>query len=115
MGCYILNVSSVVESENNSKNPNCRWDPIPRTKRTEDQVLKYGYAKAADDFSYGSACVSAKCSNIPLAVSWIDWCFSDSGSDFISWGPEGIMWEYNEEGERRLTEFCLTHDAGVSW
>ena len=115
VGCYILNVSSVVESENNSKNPNCRWDPIPRTKRTEDQVLKYGYAKAADDFSYGSACVSAKCSNIPLAVSWIDWCFSDSGSDFISWGPEGIMWEYNEEGERRLTEFCLTHDAGVSW
>ncbi len=59
VGCYILNVSSVVESEVNSKNPNCRWDPIPRTKRTEDQVLKYGYAKAADDFSYGSACVSA--------------------------------------------------------
>ena len=31
--------------------------------------LKYGYAKASDDFSYASCCVSAKCTNIPLAWS----------------------------------------------
>ena len=115
VGAYLLNVSSVAESEKSSQNPDCDWAPIPRTKRTNDQVLKYGYAKAADNFSYGSCCVSGKCSNPELACSWIDWCFSDFGSDFISWGPEGIMWEYNEQGERRLTEFCLTHDAGVSW
>ena len=115
VGCNLMPVSSIVESEKQSQNPDCSWQPIPRTKRTEDQVIKYGYAKAADDFSYASCCVSAKCHNIPLACSWIDYGFSDFGSDFTSWGPEGILWEYNDQGERRLTEWCLTHEASSSW
>ena len=85
LGAYLLNVSALITSEEANNNPDTDWEPIPRTKRTNDQVIKYGYAKAADNYSYGSACVSGKCENIPLACSWIDWCFSDFGSDFVSW------------------------------
>ena len=115
VGCNLMTVSQVVQSERQCNNPNAHWEPITRTKRTEDQVIKYGYAKAADDFSYASCCVSAKCNNIPLACSWIDWGFSDFGSDFTSWGPEGICWEYNDQGERRLTDWCVNHEATASW
>ena len=115
VGCNLMTVSQVVQSERQCNNPNAHWEPIPRTKRTENQVIKYGYAKAADDFSYASCCVSAKCNNIPLACSWIDFGFSDFGSDFTSWGPEGICWEYNDQGERRLTDWCIHHEATSSW
>ena len=115
VGCNLMTVSQVVQSERQCNNPNAHWEPITRTKRTEDQVIKYGYAKAADDFSYASCCVSAKCNNIPLACSWIDFGFSDFGSDFTSWGPEGICWEYNDQGERRLTDWCVNHEATASW
>ena len=115
VGCNLMTVSAIDQAEAQCNNPNARWEPIPRTKRTEDQVIKYGYAKAADDFSYASCCVSAKCANIPLACSWIDWGFSDFGSDFTSWGPEGICWEYNDQGERRLTDWCIHHEATSSW
>ena len=115
LGAYLLNVSALITSEDANLDPNTDWEPIPRTKKTNDMVIRYGYAKAADNFSYGSACVSAKCENIPLACSWIDWCFSEFGSDFVSWGPEGYLWEYNDQGERRLTEWCLNHEATPSW
>ena len=115
VGLNLMTVDAVVRSEQASENTNCRWEPIPRPKRTTDQVIKYGYAKAADDFSYASCCVSAKCSNIPLACSWIDYSFSDFGSDYVSWGPEGYLWEYNDQGERRLTEWCQNHEATPTW
>ncbi len=40
---------------------------------------------------------------------------SDLGAEWTSWGPEGIMWEYNEKGERQLTDYILNHEAGMAW
>ena len=115
LGCNLMPPSSWDSAELQSINPNTDWEPIPRTKKTEDQVLKYGYAKARDNFSYGSCSISGKCENIPLAASWVDWGFSEFGAEWTGWGPEGYIWEYNSEGERRLTDWCLNHEAGSAW
>ena len=115
LGCHLVVPSAWNQLESQNTNPNTKWEPIHRTKRTEDQVMKYGYVMPRNLYSYGSACVSAKCENLPLAYSWIDWAFSEFGSEFQSFGAQGVMWDYNEAGERELTEWALTNEAGTSW
>lgn len=104
---------SIAQDEAESLDPDTRWEPIPRTRLYEGQILEYG--NKLGETHYGSCTISASCENIPLAVSWCDWWFSDFGGDFTSWGPEGWMWEYNESGERELTDWVLNHDAGMMW
>lgn len=93
--------------------PDCRYEAIPRTKKYDGQILQYGQKQS--NFHFGSVAISAKCENMPLAVSYWDWWFSDEGSEWTSWGPQGILWDYNEKGERQLTDFCLNHPAGMAW
>jgi putative aldouronate transport system substrate-binding protein len=71
------------------------WEPLVRPVKYEGQVLHLGGEKTRTAF--GSAAVATKCSNIPLAVTWIDWRYSDAGSFLMSYGVEGVSWEYNEE------------------
>ena len=115
LGCNLVVPSAWDQLEEQSENPNAKWEPIKRTRKYEGQIFKYGYVKPRDIYSYGSANINGKCENIPLAASWIDYGYSEIGSDFVSWGTEGYLWEYNENGERRLTEWCLTHEATPSW
>jgi len=81
--------SAIVNMEANNEDPDCRWEAIPTTKKTDDQILQYGHKLG--NFHFGSAVVSTKCENIPLAVTWLDWWMSDLGSEWTSWGPEGII------------------------
>jgi hypothetical protein len=39
-----------------------------------------------------------------------DWTYSPEGSFFCSYGCEGTVWNYNEEGEIELTEFMLNFE-----
>ena len=106
---FFPNVASTIATVESSMNdPNARWEPMPMPLLTEDQMVHYG--PSATGFTYGSVVVSANCENIPLAVTWLDWWFSDEGSTFTSWGPEGLLWEYDENGERKLTDFIMHHE-----
>ena len=93
--------------------PDCRYMPTPRLRLYEGQTLKWGLAPNL--LGDGSFCVSAKCDDIPLCLSWCDWQYSDAGSDYISWGPEGDLFYYNEAGQKRLTDMILNSDAGTTW
>ena len=77
-----------------------------------DPVLEKGQTLHLGDqrsrVYYGSASVSTRCENIPLAITWIDWRYSDEGADLMSWGVQGVAWDYNDAGERRVTDFMLT-------
>ena len=93
--------------------PDCSFMPTPRLRLYEGQILKYGLAEGVN--ANGSYTVSCSCEDIPLCLTWIDWKYSDEGSDYISWGPEGTMWEYNDKGQRMLTDFVLKSEAGSTW
>ncbi|NLN77667.1 MAG: extracellular solute-binding protein, partial [Armatimonadetes bacterium] len=104
--------SAVQESENDNSNPNARWDFLVRPRENSGEYLKIG--TKIDKFSFGNTAVSAKCENIPLAATWCDWFYSETGSFHASYGPQGLCWDYTEDGEVRYTDFILNHESGTS-
>lgn len=93
--------------------PDCRFVPTPRLSLYEGQTLKWGLA--TNYLGDGSYVVSAKCSDVELAISWVDWHYSDFGCEYCSWGPEGELFYINEDGEKRLTDMILNNEAGTTW
>ncbi len=106
-----FNPGEIRDIEIQTNDPNAEWIALPKTKLTEDQVLKYG--QQVTEFCYGSWCFSAKCSNIPLAVTYTDWFYSPEGTITGSYGVEGLSWEYNEDGEIRLTDVIMNNPQGI--
>ncbi len=79
--------------------PDADWWYIPRSLLYEGQVLHLGNsASYSNNYNAGTA-ISAKCENIPLAVTWCDWRYSEAGSFMASYGLEGTAWNYAENGE----------------
>jgi len=76
------------------------WLPIPDPVVTPGQTLHVGAALTRT--YYGSINVSTNCDNIELAMTWLDWRYSDAGADLMSWGVKGHAWDYNEDGEREV-------------
>ncbi|MBR3058992.1 MAG: hypothetical protein IKG89_00075 [Oscillospiraceae bacterium] len=113
VGYMVMNISEVTDYEMGTPDPNCRWDPILRPVLRKGQTFHLG--GQTSKLGYGTVSVSAKCANIPLAVTWCDWRYSLSGSDLISWGPEGVLWEYDDQGKRVATEFALSEPQGVGF
>ncbi|NLO48427.1 MAG: hypothetical protein GX111_08940 [Clostridiales bacterium] len=93
--------------------PDCRWDPIHKPLKTPGQVVHVGGEKSR--WFYGSAVVSTKCTNIPLVVTWLDWKYSPSGAFICSYGPEGTLWEKDENGNPTATEWALSAPMGVAF
>ena len=83
--------------------------PLPDPVLYEGQILHVGSKESR--LYYGSACLATRCENIPLAMSWIDWRYSDEGGEFMSLGAEGYAWEYNEVGEKRVSDFIRSNPA----
>ena len=113
LGSMWLTPSEWETTEDTNTDPNTDWEPIKRLVQKEGQTLHYG--NKSSNFHYGSAIVTGNCPNMELAVSWLDWWMSDWGSEWTSWGPEGTLWEYNDKGERRLTDFCMNWEGGMAW
>jgi putative aldouronate transport system substrate-binding protein len=97
----------------NTNDPDARWDPIHKPLKTPDQVVHVGGEKAR--LWYGSAVISPKCENIELAVTWIDWRYSPSGSFAVSYGPEGVLWETDENGNMVATDEALNPEDGLAF
>lgn len=97
------------------QDPNASIHPLHKPVLYEGQVLHLG--NDASQRFYGGCGISAGCEDIPLVVSWCDWRYSPSGSDFATWGIQGLTWDYNDSGERELTDFVLQNPYGcpTSW
>lgn len=106
------------ESETGTANPSgidpeCDWQPLKKPLLYEGQVLHLG--GEASRVSFGSTSISARCENIPLAVAWCDFSYSPLGSFYVSYGPEGVLWEYDAEGNVTSTDFAINHEMGTAW
>ena len=111
VGCTPLAPASVEFVEKAGPDPDTCYAPCPRTRLYKGQTLEYGNKRT--ETHYGSCVLNAKCENLELAVAWCDWWMSDFGGDFTSWGPEGLVWHYNEEGERELEDWVIHHEASA--
>ncbi len=110
-GCCVFTPSEVESWQAATDDPDCLWMPTPRIKKEPNQILKYG--QKLSHFHYGSASVSANCADIPLICSWLDWQWSEEGCLYTNWGVEGLTWEYDENGNRMLTDFVLHNPDGI--
>lgn len=85
------------------------WEAIPKPVLTEGQTLHMGFN--IDRIYWGSAAVAASCENIPLVCSWLDYRYSEGGKELYAYGIEGVSWYYDENGDRRITDYILEHPA----
>ena len=112
-GYMVLATSDCSTERGVLDDPDAKWLPLKDPVLYEGQILHLGDERSR--VYYGSGSVSAKCENIPLAMTWLDWRYSESGADFMSWGVEGVAWNYNEEGEREVVELLYNHPAGQNF
>ena len=111
-GFFATTASGIMTLESNCSDPNAEFVTIHKVLQTEDQVLHVG--EASSRASYGDTSISASCENIPLAVTWCDFRYSNGAYTLINYGVQGHTWEYNESGEIRLTDFVLANPDGLA-
>lgn len=55
--------------------------------------------------------ISADCKNIDKALEFINWFYSFEGQDLLQNGPEGFIWDYDENGKKILKMDILNENA----
>lgn len=113
VGYFANSATGPYEIYDNTGDPDVYWLPLQKTLRYEGQVIHVGEQHSR--VGYGHTTISTNCENIPLAVSWCDWRYSDTGSFFTSYGVQGEIWDYNEDGDIRFTDFTVNNPAGVNY
>lgn len=113
VGYMMMDEQEINDYESATPGEGNKWVPVKRPVLYEGQTFHMGGQTSR--LGYATVSVNANCKNIPLMVTWCDWRYSSQGSDAISWGREGIMWEYDANGKRVATEFALSEPAGVGF
>lgn len=111
-GFFGTTASGINTLETNCNDPEAKFTTIHKLLKTTDSVLHVG--EAASRKSYGETSISAKCENIPLAVTWCDFRYSEGGYELINYGVKDLAWEYDENGNVRLTDFVLHNPDGLN-
>ncbi|MDR0818261.1 MAG: hypothetical protein LBN43_01650 [Oscillospiraceae bacterium] len=118
VGIYYSDASGISTIEENCQivNPNARWEAVHTPALTENFDFKFDRSAKAYDYNMmGSGwSFSAKGKNVPLAISYGDWFYSEDGSFIGSWGVEGLTYEFDENGKPQRTEFVMTQQSGFS-
>jgi putative aldouronate transport system substrate-binding protein len=114
-GYVAFNPGEIKGFEDAASDPDAEWAALKKVRKYEGQAFKLG--SKLGHFSYGSNSISATCENIPLLVTYCDYFYSPEGSFSSSYGVQGHTWDYNEDGEIRLTDFVLRNPdgLGVAW
>lgn len=114
IGHYFMTCADSQSAKFTNVDPDCEWVRINPPLRTADQQLKIG-SKPERVLKSASYNIASTCENIPLAVTWCDWFFSEEGSELWSYGLEGEVWEYDENGNRVATDLILNNPDGLSY
>lgn len=79
------------------------WDGIDFMPTGPDG---YNYATniRSNLHSVNNFCITDKCHDIPLALQWVDYFYTDEGAAFCLCGVKGEDWDEKEDGTRDFTE-----------
>lgn len=61
-----------------------------------------------------NAYVTADCKQPELAVALFNWLFTDEGKLISNFGPEGLCWTPDENGNPVFTEYMTRNESGLS-
>ena len=105
-----VGATSVVDYNVNSTDPNCNWVPVGKPLVTEDQVVHAGTLRSRA--TTGNCGFATKNKNLELAMKWIDYRYSPAGWELFAYGPDGVVVEKDENGNRKNTEWSLSEPDG---
>lgn len=62
------------------------------------------YAYPGSPFTQGTFAITDKCQNPEAMMSWVDYLYSEEGSIYVHYGPEGELWSFTESGLRSYND-----------
>lgn len=69
------------------------------------------YAHATKDYAY-TWHVTTRCADVDLALRYLNWMYSEEGSEILSWGKEGESYGVDEAGNKYFLEgYDATYQA----
>lgn len=64
--------------------------------------------------SRANAYITADCAQPELAVALFNWMYTEEGKIVSNFGPEGLCWNYDDEGKPAFTEYMTKNQSGLS-
>lgn len=62
-----------------------------------------------------NAYITADCKQPELAVAFFNWIYTDEGTIISNFGPEGLCWTADEDGNPVPTEYMKNNESGLSF
>lgn len=96
--------------------PNATIVALPYAVRKEGDVIPFdGYHTSTSTLTgQGTFSITSSCPDVELAVSVLDWRYSEEGSFLFNYGIEGISFEYDANGEPQYTDLIVKNENGLS-
>ena len=96
--------------------PNATIVALPYAVRQEGDVIPFdGYHISTSTLTgQGTFSITSSCPDVELAVSVLDWRYSEEGSFLFNYGIEGISFEYDANGEPQYTDLIVKNENGLS-
>lgn len=86
--------------------------PMPYPVLKEGNVNQFGAKR--DRIRNASISVTTGCENVPLALRWLNFWFTEDGVKLANYGIEGKSWEYGSDGKWTYTDLVLNNPDGMS-
>lgn len=97
-----------------AENPDFEMVGVPELMSEEwnpDGIFKLRSSGGEAMFDYS---ITTDCEYPEIAVSYMNYFFTDKGSEYVSFGAEGVTFNYGEDGSHEFTDFILNNPDGLS-
>lgn len=113
---YNADTDALVNAPSYFLDPEATMVALPYAIRNEGDVIPFdGYGTSTSTLTgQGTFSITSSCEDIELAVSVLDWRYSEAGSFLFNYGIEGISFEYNADGEPEYTDLIVQNPEGLS-
>ncbi len=85
-------------------------EPLSLPKQTADQEI---HLRQESEYvlSTRGTVITTSCEDPALIMSYIDYWYSDEGRILVSYGQEGVSWEYDADGNPQYSDYVLNNEA----
>lgn len=113
---YNADTDALVNAPSYFLDPEATMVALPYAIRNEGDVIPFdGYGTSTSTLTgQGTFSITSSCEDVELAVSVLDWRYSEAGSFLFNYGIEGISFEYNADGEPEYTDLIVQNPEGLS-
>lgn len=113
---YNADTDALVNAPSYFTDPDATMVALPYAVREQGDVIPFdGYGTSMSTLTgQGTFSITSACEDVELAVSVLDWRYSEAGAFLFNYGIEGISFEYNDAGEPEYTDLIVKNENGLS-